>query len=97
MLLSGKSNPDSGKPFKTKTIINRLNALAKKAEIKINGEIYHFTTHKFRHTVGTRMINNGVPQHIVQRYLGHESPCMTSTYAHVMDSTMKREFRNNFV
>lgn len=38
------------------------------------------------------MINNGVPQYIIQRYLGHETPTMTSTYAHIMDSTMKREF-----
>jgi len=36
------------------------------------------------------MINNGVPQHIVQRFLGHESPQMTSVYAHIMDSTLKR-------
>jgi integrase len=33
------------------------------------------------------MINNGVPQHIVQRYLGHESPQMTAVYAHIHDST----------
>lgn len=38
------------------------------------------------------MINNGVPQHIVQRYLGHESPTMTSTYAHILDKTLKQEF-----
>jgi hypothetical protein len=36
------------------------------------------------------MINNGVPQHIVQRFLGHESPQMTSVYAHIMDTTLKR-------
>ncbi|WP_240047037.1 tyrosine-type recombinase/integrase, partial [Staphylococcus aureus] len=39
--------------------------------------------HAFRHTVGTRMINNGVPQHIVQKFLGHESPEMTARYAHI--------------
>jgi integrase/recombinase XerD len=36
------------------------------------------------------MINNGVPQHIVQRFLGHETAQMTSVYAHIMDSTLKR-------
>ena len=36
------------------------------------------------------MINNGVPQHIVQRFLGHETAHMTSVYAHIMDSTLKR-------
>lgn len=89
----GRRNSGASKPYKTKTIIAQLNNVAKIAHITgDNGQVFHFTTHMFRHTVGTRMINNGVPQHIVQRYLGHESPNMTSTYAHVMDSTMKREF-----
>ena len=38
------------------------------------------------------MINNGVPQHIVQKFLGHESPEMTSRYAHIFDETLKAEF-----
>lgn len=42
-------------------------------------------------TVGFRMINNGVPQHIVQRYLGHESPTMTQVYAHIHDQTLRKE------
>lgn len=37
------------------------------------------------------MINNGVPQHIVQRFLGHESPTMTQVYAHIHDETLRRE------
>ena len=37
------------------------------------------------------MINNGVPQHIVQRYLGNESSEMTSRYAHIYDQTLKTE------
>src|SRR5215470_5674824 len=28
------------------------------------------TAHQFRHTLGTRLINSGVPQHVVQRLLG---------------------------
>ena len=55
------------------------------------GKIWDFQSHQFRHTVGTRMINNGVPQHIIQRYLGHESPEMTSVYAHIHDQTLKKE------
>ena len=56
------------------------------------GRMYRFQSHQFRHTVGTRMINNGVPQHIVQRYLGHESPEMTDRYAHLHDQTLKEEY-----
>jgi integrase/recombinase XerD len=61
-----------------------LNELAEDIPIlNDTGQIWHFHTHQFRHTVGTRMINAGVPQLIVQRYLGHESPEMTARYAHV--------------
>lgn len=56
-----------------------------------SGKSWTLTAHQFRHSVGTRMINNGVPQHIIQRYLGHESPNMTATYAHLFDSTLKKE------
>lgn len=55
-------------------------------------KIYLFHSHQFRHTVGTRMINNGVPIHIVQRYLGHTSLEMTLRYAHIHDRTLKAEF-----
>jgi len=37
------------------------------------------------------MINRGVPIHIVQRYLGHESPEMTLRYARIYDQTLKQE------
>lgn len=47
--------------------------------------------HRFRHTHGTDLINNGVPQHIVQKRLGHASPAMTAVYAHIHDKTMKQE------
>lgn len=75
-----------------KTLPKYLNRLAEKHDIRdASGKRWHFQTHQFRHTVGTRMINNGVPQHIVQRYLGHESPEMTATYARIHDKTMKDE------
>ncbi|HAT1659549.1 TPA: tyrosine-type recombinase/integrase [Legionella pneumophila] len=76
--------------------INRaLNRLAIENEIKdSNGVIFRFSSHQFRHTVGTQMINNGVPQVIVQQYLGHESPEMTARYAQIHDTTMKKAFIN---
>lgn len=54
------------------------------------GKRWNFQTHQFRHTVGTQMINNGVPQHIVQRYLGHVTPEMTAVYAHIHDTTLRK-------
>jgi len=74
---------------------DRLNRLAKEREIRgPGGEIWKFRPHDFRHTKGTEMINNKVPQHIVQKYLGHESPSMTQVYAKIWDETLKEEFKN---
>jgi hypothetical protein len=50
------------------------------------------TPHQFRHTLGTRMINQGVPQHVVQRMLGHASPQMTARYASIHDTTVRAAF-----
>ncbi len=36
--------------------------------------------------------NAGVPQHVVQRVLGHASPGMTSIYAHLHDTTVREAF-----
>lgn len=70
-----------------------LNDLAREKNIcDVSGQLWHFQTHQFRHTVGTTQINQGVPQHIVQRFLGHKSPNMTAVYAHLHDDTLKREF-----
>lgn len=79
-------------PMRAASYPTYLNKLAKNKSIKdASGELWHFQSHQFRHTVGTRMINNGVPQHIIQRFLGHENPDMTSTYAHIHDKTLKKE------
>lgn len=82
-----------GSPLKQDTFRRELNLLAyEKNIVDKSGSLFRFHAHAFRHTVGTRMINNGVPQHIVQKFLGHESPEMTSRYAHIFDETLKSEF-----
>lgn len=52
------------------------------------------TAHQFRHTCGTRWINNNVPQHVVKSLLGHRSDAMVSVYAHLHDSTVRQEWEN---
>lgn len=87
--------PDENKPrsFKQDYFADALNRLSYKEQIKDNtGKVWRFQAHQFRHTVGTRMINLGVPQHMVQRFLGHASPEMTATYATILDQTMKTKF-----
>lgn len=83
----------NGEPIKQIYFNTILNKMAHDERIcDEKGNLYRFESHQFRHTVGTTMINNGVPQHIVQRYLGHESPEMTNHYAKIHDKTMKKAF-----
>ncbi|MCJ8281649.1 MAG: site-specific integrase [Rivularia sp. ALOHA_DT_140] len=81
-----------GKPIAYTTVLHRINKLAYEKNICDSaGNFWRFQLHQFRHTVGTSMINKGVPQYIIQRYLGHESPEMTQTYAHIHDQTLRKE------
>jgi len=74
-------------------ITSELRRLSKKVPITdSNGDLYYINFHQFRHTVGTRMINSGVPVTSVQKYLGHQSPEMTMVYAHIHDKTLKEDF-----
>ncbi len=92
-LFPGVSRANKSQPMRQKYFSYALNKLAYEKQIcDANGRIFRFQSHQFRHTVGTRMINSGVPHHIVQRYLGHELPEMTNRYAHLHDETMRREF-----
>ncbi|MGH3287278.1 MAG: tyrosine-type recombinase/integrase [Streptosporangiaceae bacterium] len=57
-----------------------------------SGQPVRISAHRFRHTLGTRMINSGVPEHVVQRMLGHKSPQMTARYASLHDTTLRAAF-----
>jgi site-specific recombinase XerD len=48
--------------------------------------------HQFRHTLGTRLINNDVPQEVVRKILDHASTEMTAHYARLHDSTVRRHW-----
>lgn len=49
-------------------------------------------TPRLRHTRATELLNDGVPIHVVQRYLGHKSPEMTLRYAATLAATAEAEF-----
>jgi integrase/transposase-like protein len=88
---SGEFLPEP-KLMTSTSFIGYLKRLAQQFDIQDNlGKPWNFQSHQFRHTVGTRMINAGVPQHIIQRYLGHETPTMTMVYAHIFDETLRQE------
>lgn len=88
-----RANPDGARPFTYNALRQRLNRWQADIDLRDgSGRSVRVSAHRFRHTLGTRMINQGVPQHIVQRLLGHASPQMTATYARLHDSTVREAF-----
>jgi integrase len=88
-------NPDGLRPFSYATLRQRLSRWQEVIGVSDEaGRPYRATAHQFRHTLGTRLINSGVPQHVVQRLLGHASPEMTARYARIHDSTVRAAFED---
>jgi len=83
-------------PYHRETFNQKVNHYIAQHQITDeNGQLWHFTAKQCRHTVGTRLINEGVSQPTVQRFLGHSSPQMTAVYAHLHDKTLKEAFFNS--
>lgn len=57
-----------------------------------HGNPAHLTPHQWRHTLGTRLINRDVPQHVVQKILDHDSAEMTAHYARLSDKTVREHW-----
>ncbi len=87
------SNPDGARPFSYATLRQRLARWQDDIDVRDEtGQRVRVTAHQFRHTLGSRLINQGVPQHVIQRLLGHASPQMTARYATLHDTTVRRAF-----
>jgi integrase len=87
------SNPDGARRFNYATLRERLARWQDDIDVRDEtGRRVRATAHQFRHTLGTRLINQGVPQHVIQRLLGHASPQMTARYATLHDTTVRRAF-----
>ena len=86
-------NDDGAKPYVHSVLGAQLRRWEKAIDLRDQaGQEVRVTGHQFRHTLGTRLINSGVPQHVVQKLLGHASPNMTGHYAKVHDSTVREAF-----
>lgn len=82
-----------GNPVRQDYFGQAINTLACEKNIcDAAGKIWRFQSHQFRHTVGTRMANLGVPIHIIKQYLDHDSFEMTMRYVAIHNKTLKEEF-----
>ena len=71
-----------------------LNKFAAEYNIRSkNGEIWHFTSHQFRRTVGTIMANAGVRDLIIQKYLRHCNRDMQNHYKHLLKQVIGDEYQ----
>lgn len=52
-----------------------------------------YSSHQFRHTIGTTMANKGASMPTIMKMLGHQSPDMTLVYATIFDETVKDEYQ----
>ncbi len=89
------ANLDGAKPLSGRTYRGALRRWLERCEIRDEyGRPVHLTPHQWRHTLGTRLINRDVPQHVVQKILDHDSPGMTARYARLHDTTVRRHWEN---
>jgi integrase len=86
-------NDDGSKPYSHSSFTKQLGHWQRAIGLRDQaGQPVTVTGHQFRHTLGTRLINSGVPQHVVQKLLGHASPHMTGHYAKIHDTTIREAF-----
>lgn len=86
-------NLDGAKPMSGSAYRQRLDRWLEDIHLADeHGRPARVTSHQFRHTVATRLINADVPQHVVQQLLDHMSPEMTAVYARLHDVTVRRHW-----
>jgi len=93
LLPSPLVNPNGNSPLSTATLGKRIHEWLAEGDVRdAQGHHVKVTPHQFRHTIATRMINNGVPLEVIRRLLDHSTTSMTQVYARLSDQTLKREW-----
>jgi integrase len=93
LLPSSRVNAAGREPLPVGTLRYQMTKWLAGGQVRdVHGRHVHVTTHQFRHTLATRMINNEVPLTVIGRLLDHSSSAMTEVYARLSDQTLKREW-----
>ena len=87
------ANIDGHRPVTAGTYRDALRRWLASCDVRDEyGQPVRLTPHQWRHTLGTRLINKDVPQHVVQKILDHDSPLMTAHYARLSDKTVREHW-----
>lgn len=71
-----------------RAIEREIQKIAKRAEF--DKSVY---PHLFRHSFATHSINSGMPIHVLQHIMGHESTATTEIYAELSDENIMHEYK----
>jgi site-specific recombinase XerD len=75
-----------GRSPSARTIQRRLSLYGQQAGVQVS-------PHKLRHTIATRLVNQGLPIHSLRKLLGHQHINMTQRYARIYDATLYEQFK----
>ncbi|WP_283624691.1 tyrosine-type recombinase/integrase [Clostridium butyricum] len=77
------------KPVSQETFSYHINKLAFEHDIRdVNGNLYRFKAHHFRHTVATKYVNNGMNPNMIRMMLGHSKIKSIMSYIDLRDMTI---------
>ncbi len=96
LFVAPRQNRHGNRPYRPGHYYEALGQFVQAARIHDeHGEPLPLTrTHQFRHTVATNFANDGVPVHVLQRFLGHATPAMSMHYVAIRDETAEQAFLN---
>jgi len=76
-----------GTPLVGRNVLRAIQSASIRAGLEAQGAAEKVGAHTLRHVVATRLLDGGVPMHIVSRILGHESIDTTvNTYGHLVEA-----------
>ncbi|WP_370185352.1 tyrosine-type recombinase/integrase [Rhodococcus wratislaviensis] len=88
------ANTDGRHPLLSRSYRGMLNRWLETCDIHDeHGRPVHLTPHQWRHTFATRLINRDVPLEVIRVLLDHETSHMTSHYAKITDTTVRRRWQ----
>ena len=77
---------DDGRPLQAHQVRYRLRRWGQLCDVAV-------TPHRLRHTLATRLINQGMSLESLRRLLGHKTLSMTQHYARLYDATVREQFQ----